>query len=176
MAGHKGRTPPSERHHDHPHFHSHRDGDMGHHNEREHGSHHDHREHEGRGASHDGARGAPHEREGNEGRSERGIARGRDYASGRDAAYMEPRLIPDYELLPRDDSGGPEWAPYTQEWGDGGYVTGEKAHLSVRGGRDDEMEDDEVSSEPRSRSAKRAEGERTVSPNGPGSSAKYARE
>ena len=57
--------------------------------------------------------------------------------SNEDAASMKPRLIPDFELLPRDDSGGPEFQPYTMEFGDGGYVTGAKAHLSVRGGKDD---------------------------------------
>lgn len=59
------------------------------------------------------------------------------YASGSDAAYIKPKLIPDYELLPRDDSGGPEWDPYTAEFGDGGFVTGDKAHLSAKGGKDD---------------------------------------
>ena len=71
------------------------------------------------------------------------------WTNGNDAASMKPRLIPDYELLPRDDSGGPEWDPYTQEFGDGGYVTGDKAHLSVSGGKDDEMKNDEISSRPR---------------------------
>lgn len=54
-----------------------------------------------------------------------------------DAAEMKPRLIPDYELLGRDDSGGPEFDPYTAEFGDGGYTTGEKSHLSVTGGSAD---------------------------------------
>ena len=61
------------------------------------------------------------------------------YLSGEDASYIKPKLIPDYELLARDDSGGPEWDPYTQEFGDGGYVTGEKSHLMARDGSDDEM-------------------------------------
>jgi hypothetical protein len=60
------------------------------------------------------------------------------YLSGEDASYIEPKLIPDYELLPRDDSGGPEWDPYTAEFADGGYVTGDKSHLSARGGKDDD--------------------------------------
>jgi hypothetical protein len=65
-----------------------------------------------------------------------------DYLSGEDAAYIKPKLIPDYELLPRDDSGGPEWQPYSAEFGDGGYVIGNKAHLMARGGEDDPMGED----------------------------------
>lgn len=98
------------------------------------------------------------------------------WASGSDAAYIKPRLIPDYELLPRDDSGGPEWDPYTQEFGDGGYVTGDKAHLSARGGSDDAELEDEISDEPRSRAAKRAEGEKSVNPKRPAKSARESRE
>lgn len=64
----------------------------------------------------------------------------------RDAAEMKPRLIPDYELLGRDDSGGPDFQPYTQKWGDGGRVTGAKAHLSVSGGKDDPEVGDEQGS------------------------------
>ena len=65
-----------------------------------------------------------------------------EYLSGEDASYIKPKLIPDYELLPRDDSGGPEWDPYTAEFGDGGYVIGDKAHLSARGGKDDDLATD----------------------------------
>ena len=98
------------------------------------------------------------------------------WATGSDAAYIRPKLIPDMELLPRDDSGGPEWDPYTQEWGDGGYVVGEKAHLSARGGSDDAEEEDEISDEPRTRAAKRAEGEKSVNPKRPNRSASESRE
>lgn len=57
------------------------------------------------------------------------------WAAGSDAAYIKPKLIPDYELIPRDDSGGIDWDPYTAEFGDGGYVRGgDKAHLSAKGG------------------------------------------
>jgi len=73
---------------------------------------------------------------------------------GKDASYMEPRLIPDYELLPRDDSGGPEWDAYCQQFGDGGFVTGDKAHLSVTGGRDDKINGDEQDEDHRRGSAK----------------------
>jgi hypothetical protein len=102
--------------------------------------------------------------------------RGGSYASGRDAAYIKPRLIPDKQLLGRDDSGGPEWQPYTAQWDDGGYVTGQKRHLSANGGGDDSETNDEVSAEPRSRAAKRAEGEGNASPKGPAKSARLSRE
>ena len=101
---------------------------------------------------------------------------GPGYASGRDAAYIKPKFIPNEELLGRDDSGGPDFDPYTAQFGDGGYVTGEKAHLSARGGREAEEEEDEESSEPRARAAKRAEGERNVNPPEPSSSRRYSRE
>jgi len=52
--------------------------------------------------------------------------------SGRDAAEISPKLIPDDELLPRDNSGGLDFTPYTQEWGDGGKITGgPKPHLAT---------------------------------------------
>lgn len=76
------------------------------------------------------------------------------YEKGRDASYIKPKLIPDYELLPRDDSGGPEWDPYTQEFGDGGHVTGDKAHLSAKGGKDDKENGDEQDEDHRRGSAK----------------------
>lgn len=144
MASKHTTRPKHLLHHEHhPEHHLHHDGHHGHHSKHEHMAHHDGREHEGRGAHHEGGRGAPHEdREGgNYGRS---FGRhGSEGIIGRDAAYIEPRLIPDYELLPRDDSGGPEWQPYTQEFGDGGYVTGAKHHLSAHGGMDDPDEGDE---------------------------------
>ena len=34
-------------------------------------------------------------------------------------------------VLPRDDSGGPGFNPYTAEWADAGKTTGAKAHLSA---------------------------------------------
>lgn len=64
------------------------------------------------------------------------------WRTGSDASYIEPRLMPDQELLPRDDSGGPDYQPRTAQWGDGGYVMGAKAHLSARGGKDDALDDD----------------------------------
>lgn len=71
--------------------------------------------------------------------------------TGSDAAYIRPKLVPDYELLPRDDSGGPEYDPYTAAFGDGGFVQGAKAHLSASGGSDDAMLSDEESDKPRLR-------------------------
>lgn len=144
-----GRGMP-HRHPDHPEHHLHKDVHKGHmHPHHEHGAHHDGRERMGRGAYHEGARGAPHEMRGNRGMGEH-------EPTGVDAADTRPFLIPDYELLPRDDSGGPEWMPYTQEWGDGGYVTGPKAHLTPQGykvgNRGDTPEvGDEESRAPRSR-------------------------
>lgn len=52
-----------------------------------------------------------------------------------DAATIKPKLVPDTELLPRDNSGGRGFDPYTAEWDDGGRVTGPKAHLSAKGGK-----------------------------------------
>lgn len=125
------------RHEDHPEHHMHKDVERGHmHPRHEQGAHSDHRERMGRGAYHEGARGAPHEMAGNRGEHE---------PTGRDAAVTRPHFIPDYELLPRDDSGGPEWMPYTAEWGDGGYVTGPKAHLTPEGGSGgDRTKSDEI--------------------------------
>lgn len=94
------------------------------------------------------------------------------YLTGNDAAYIEPKLIPDYELLPRDDSGGPEWDPYTQQFGDGGYVTGDKAHLSARGGKDDPLNGDEQDAQTRRGSAKPL----SVRKDMPASSTKMAKE
>lgn len=99
---------------------------------------------------------------------EREGRRNRDgYEKGSDAAYIKPRLIPDDELLPRDDSGGPDWDPYSSEFGDGGYVTGDKQHLSAHGGSEDKEERDEVSAEPRERSARAAGHEKHGAPSAP---------
>ena len=74
------------------------------------------------------------------------------WRTGSDASYIEPKLIPDDELLGRDDSGGPDWDPHTADWDDGGYVTGgAKAHLSARGGREASKEGDEESNKARRR-------------------------
>lgn len=148
MANHKRLH---EEHPEHDLHHDVRKG-AGHRNRHEHGAHHDGREVEGRGATRDRARGAPHEdrASGNYGRSANDLERPAGVVTGRSAAYVEPFLIPDYELLPRDDSGGPEWDPYTAEWGDGGYTTGgAKAHLSPRGGREQPKLNDEESNKAR---------------------------
>jgi hypothetical protein len=127
-------------HSEHPEHHMHTDVQKGHMHPQEHGAHHDTRERHGRGAYHEAAKGAPHEMRGNRGMGEH-------QPTGRDAAETKPFLIPDYELLPRDDSGGPEWMPYTQEWGDGGYVTGPKDHLTPGGPRGDRGDTPEVGDE-----------------------------
>lgn len=54
------------------------------------------------------------------------------WRTGSDASYIEPRLIDDDDLLPRDNSGGRGFEPYTAKFGDGGRVTGAKGHLSAR--------------------------------------------
>ena len=66
---------------------------------------------------------------------------------GRDAAEITPKFVPTENLRGRDNSGGSDMAEleYTQEWDDGGKVTGPKAHLSAgagkkRGGSDEEPE------------------------------------
>lgn len=68
---------------------------------------------------------------------------------GSDAATIKPKFVPDYELQPRDDSGGPDYSPYTAEFGDGGFVQGPKAHLSAHGGKDDAEQGDELAERPR---------------------------
>jgi hypothetical protein len=52
---------------------------------------------------------------------------------GRDAADISPKMIPDEQLLARDNSGGIDFTPYTMEWDDGGRVTGPKSYLSAGG-------------------------------------------
>lgn len=54
-----------------------------------------------------------------------------DWNSGRDAASIKPKFVPDDELRPRDNSGGIDWSGYSAQFGDGGYVTGAKDHLSA---------------------------------------------
>jgi hypothetical protein len=51
----------------------------------------------------------------------------------RDAAEISPKFVPTEALLPRDNSGGRGFDPYTAEFDDGGRVTGAKAHLSAGG-------------------------------------------
>lgn len=97
--------------------------------------------------------------------------KGEGYETGNDAAYIKPKLIPDYELLGRDDSGGPDYQPYTAEFGDGGFVHGEKAHLSARGGKDNVDDGDEQDSTLKARSSSKS-----VSGKAPESSRKYSKE
>lgn len=54
------------------------------------------------------------------------------------AIDMTPKLIPDDELLARDNSGGIDFDPYTAKWGDGGKITGgPKPHLAPSGSTGD---------------------------------------
>jgi len=62
-----------------------------------------------------------------------------------DAAGIKPKFVPNTNLMARDDSGGPEYDPYTQEFGDGDSRIGAKPHLSVNGGTADKIEGTEVS-------------------------------
>ena len=75
------------------------------------------------------------------------------WKSGSDAAYMKPRFVPNDKLQPRDDSGGPEDSPYTAAFGDGGFVTGEKSHLTTGMIDDNEMDLDMQTSQPRAKGA-----------------------
>lgn len=54
----------------------------------------------------------------------------------RDAAEITPKFVPLEALRARDNSGGidDKGLDYTQDWDDGGRVTGPKAHLSASGG------------------------------------------
>ena len=53
----------------------------------------------------------------------------------RDAAEISPKLIPDENLMGRDNSGGLDFTPHTAEWDEGGYVFGgAKSYLSAGGG------------------------------------------
>ena len=53
----------------------------------------------------------------------------------RDAAEITPKFVPADELMPRDNSGGPGFTPYSGKFGDGGRVTGPKSSLSATGGK-----------------------------------------
>lgn len=71
------------------------------------------------------------------------------YVMGDDAAYIKPKFVPNTNLMARDDSGGPDWDPYTQQFGDGGEIRGDKPHLSASGGTADEIEGTEISDKKR---------------------------
>ena len=59
------------------------------------------------------------------------MAKMNDWNAGEDAAYIKPKFVPDNALRARDNSGGLGFEPYTEQFGDGGYVTGMKPHLST---------------------------------------------
>lgn len=71
------------------------------------------------------------------------------YMTGSDAAYIEPKFVPNFNLMARDDSGGPEFNNYTAAFGDGEFKVGAKPHLSVSGGTEDAVEGDYRSDKPR---------------------------
>lgn len=48
-----------------------------------------------------------------------------------DAAEIKPKFVPVDALMPRDNSGGRGFDPYTAEFDDGGRVTGPKSYLSA---------------------------------------------
>jgi hypothetical protein len=68
-----------------------------------------------------------------------------------DAASMKPKFVPDFQLLPRDDSGGYDYQPRTAQWDDGAEKVGEKAHLSVSGGKEESVRGTEQDSTSRAR-------------------------
>lgn len=80
-----------------------------------------------------------------------------DWNSGRDAAYIKPKFVPDEALHGRDDSGGYDWSDnYTEQFGDGGKVTGgAKSYLSASGGKGGDFAGGEESSGPRLAEARR---------------------
>lgn len=102
------------------------------------------------------------------------MAKDRIYNST-DAAGIKPKLIPDYELMARDDSGGPDYNPYTAQFSDGGFVQGAKAHLSASGGSDDAMEGSEQSDKPRTSGYDKIAGSKPANSANPSSAEKKAR-
>lgn len=92
--------------------------------------------------------------------------------TGKDAATIKPKFVPDEELLARDDSGGPNFDPYTAEFGDGGFVEGgDKAHLSASGGREPRTANDEQTG--RDRAGDRGEAKGKVEDNEDGPKRKH---
>jgi hypothetical protein len=56
----------------------------------------------------------------------------------KDAADIKPKFVPMDALMPRDNSGGPNFPSHAGEFGDGGHVTGPKSYLSASGGKKDD--------------------------------------
>lgn len=71
-----------------------------------------------------------------------------------DAAGIEPKFVPNFNLMARDDSGGPEYDTYTAAFGDGEFKVGSKPHLSVSGGTEDTVDGDMRSDTPRTSRSK----------------------
>lgn len=85
------------------------------------------------------------------------MANDRVYMS-KDAAGIAPKLVPNTNLMARDDSGGPDYDPYTQQFGDGGDIVGAKPHLSVSGGKADKIQGTEVDDNERTKEYDRESG------------------
>ena len=55
---------------------------------------------------------------------------GNTYSGQSDAAVMKPRLVQGKDVMPRDNSGGPDFKKMSGDFGDGGKVQGPKPHLT----------------------------------------------
>lgn len=86
------------------------------------------------------------------------MANDRVYNS-KDAAGIAPKMVPNTNLMARDDSGGPDYDPYTQQFGDGGNIQGAKSHLSASGGKSDDITGTVISDKPRTRGYDKDAGE-----------------
>lgn len=94
------------------------------------------------------------------------------YMTGDDAAYIKPKFVPNFQLMARDDSGGPEFDNYTAAFGDGEFKVGAKSHLSTSGGTEDAMEGDYRSDKPRTSAYEAISKAPKAGNNGPSSSKK----
>lgn len=82
------------------------------------------------------------------------MAKGERVYNSTDAAGIKPKLVPNFNLMARDDSGGPEYDTYTAAFGDGEFKQGAKPHLSVSGGVEDKVDGDQRSDSPRTSRSK----------------------
>ncbi len=103
------------------------------------------------------------------------MANSRVYMS-KDAAGIEPKFVPNTNLMARDDSGGPEYDPYTAQFSDGDFKIGAKPHLSVSGGTADTIEGTEISDKPRTAAYDAISKAPKAGDKGPSSSKKQAME
>lgn len=90
-----------------------------------------------------------------------------------DAAGIKPKFVPNDNLMARDDSGGPEFDPYTAQFGDGGYIQGEKPHLTANGGgSEDPTEGSEISDKMRTANYDKSSGTKHFGKTGSSAKAK----